>query len=148
MSLAVIPTNSAEGAARYSEMCAVLIAPNATDAWIRKLQGSPSTNVAQGSFNSSGGLLGPELEVLPQALRYDLQVLREQVRLVLRLELPEVPPLGDVVHLTKRGRLALRDHVPDKVEHVHRPQQHQGALQLLRGPNALQRAVLPHRRPG
>ena len=52
-------------------------------------------------------LLGAELEVLPQALGDDLQVLGQQIGLVLGVELGLAPALGDVVHLSQ-GRGLVR----------------------------------------
>src|SRR6266571_3439095 len=90
-------------------------------------------------------LLRTELEVLPQELRDDLEVLREEVRFLLRVELRDVPAFGDVVHLPQRRGLAVADHVPDELEDVHRPQEHEGAFELLRAAHAHQVAVLPDR---
>src|SRR2546425_138080 len=61
------------------------------------------------------------------------------------MELRDVPAFGDVVHLPQGRGLAVPDHVPDELEDVHRPQEHEGAFELLRAPHAHQVAVLPDR---
>src|SRR5918999_1504810 len=53
MSDGVTPRYCASGVARYSEMCAVLMAPYAIDAWIRNDHGSPSVNTTTGRLCSS-----------------------------------------------------------------------------------------------
>src|SRR5438128_6423334 len=90
-------------------------------------------------------LLRADLEVFSEELRDDLEVLREEVRFLLRMELRDVPAFGDVVHLPQGRGLALPDHVPDELEDVHRPQEHEGALELLRAAHTHQVAVLPDR---
>src|SRR5437867_5647257 len=95
--------------------------------------------------DARAALLRTELEVLPEQLRDDLEVLREEVRFLLGVELRDVPAFGDVVHLAQRRRLAVPDHVPNELEDVHRPQEHQRAFELLRAAHAHQVAVLPDR---
>src|SRR5438093_4482147 len=95
--------------------------------------------------DARAALLRTELEILPEQLRDDLEVLREEVRFLLGVELRDVPAFGDVVHLPQRRGLAVPDHVPDELEDIHRPQEHQRALELLRAAHAHQVAVLPDR---
>src|SRR5207249_8616645 len=95
--------------------------------------------------DTRAALLRTELEILPEELRDDLEVLCEEVRFLLGVELRDVPAFGDVVHLPQRRGLAVPDHVPDELEDVHRPQEHQRTLELLRASHAHQVAVLPDR---
>src|SRR2546425_263364 len=95
--------------------------------------------------DARAALLRTEFEVLSEELRDDLEVFREEVRFLLGVELRDVPAFGDVVHLPQRRRLAVPDHVPNELEDVHRPQEHESALQLLRAAHAHQVAVLPDR---
>ena len=53
ISSAVIPKYVADGVARYSEICAVLIAPYAIEANILNDHGSPSRNTTTGKSHSS-----------------------------------------------------------------------------------------------
>ena len=89
------------------------------------------------------GLLRAELEVLPHAVGDRLQVLRQQVALVLGVELGVVPALGDVVHLPQGGGLVLADHLVDEVRRVDGPEHHDRPVDGLGGARRLQVAVLP-----
>ena len=65
-------------------------------------------------------LLGMEAKVLPKALAHHLEVLDEQVRLVLAVELGVLPSLADVVELPERGRLLVPGHFVDEIDHEER----------------------------
>src|SRR2546427_7693971 len=95
--------------------------------------------------DTRAALLRTEFEILPEELRDDLEILCEEVRFLLGVELRDVPAFGNVVHLPQGRGLAVADHVPDELEDVHRPQEHEGAFELLRATHAHQIAVLPDR---
>ena len=90
------------------------------------------------------GLLRPQLEVLPHAAGDGLQVLRQEVALILAVELGVVPSLGDVVHLPQGGRFAVADHLVDEVRGVDGAEHHDRPVHGLRGAGRLEVAVLPH----